>query len=391
MVRAASDRWLTILGLTIPGILAVMLGWCGFASAMDQVTLQRDGKETRIEGRILVTARDGGLLLETRNGVLWTITPEELVHKSSDEKPFEPLSGEELSRQLLAELPQGFEVHTTTHYLIFYNTSPAYAQWCGSLFERLYLAFTNYWGRKGFDLAKPEFPLVAVIFADQRSYGAYAKPELGDALNSIIGYFSLQSNRMVMYDLTGMEALRAGSGRAGSAGQVNRILSQPDAARLVSTIVHEATHQIAFNCGVQTRYSDCPLWFSEGIAVYFETPDLNSSKGWRNIGGVNEGRLVQWRRYLPTRPADSLKTLIQDDKRFRDTSQSLDAYGEAWALTYFLMQKYPRQYVDYLRMLSKKKPLLWDTPDERIAQFQAAFGDLETVNRELLRYWAKAR
>ena len=30
------------------------------------------------------------------------------------------------------------------------------------------MAFTNYWTRKGFELAEPEFPLVAVVFADEQ-------------------------------------------------------------------------------------------------------------------------------------------------------------------------------------------------------------------------------
>ena len=102
-----------------------------------------------------------------------------------------PYSREEMTKRLLAELPPGFRVHSTTHYLIFYDTSPAYAQWCGSLFERLYMAFTNFWSRKGFELPQPEFPLVAVVFADKQSYLKFSKPELGEAGESIIGYFGL--------------------------------------------------------------------------------------------------------------------------------------------------------------------------------------------------------
>ena len=89
-----------------------------------------------------------------------------------------------------------------------------------------------------------------------------------------------------------------------TAGQINQILAQPEALRAVSTIVHEATHQIAFNCGLHTRLSDCPRWLSEGIAMYlFETPDLSSPKGWKSIGCVNQLRLEQFAKYLPMRPA----------------------------------------------------------------------------------------
>ena len=66
------------------------------------------------------------------------------------------------------------------------------------------------------------------------------------------------------------------------------ILARPEAAGLVATVVHEATHQMAFNCGLHARLAPVPVWVSEGIATYFETPDLRSRTGWRGIGGVNQ-------------------------------------------------------------------------------------------------------
>jgi hypothetical protein len=229
-----------------------------------------------------------------------------------------------------------------------------------------------------------------VVFADRPSYLKFSRPELGAAGESIIGYFALTTNRMTMYDLTGLEA-QGRAGRIGTSAQINQILAQPDALRTVATIVHEATHQIAFNCGLHTRLSDCPLWFSEGIAVYFETPDLRSAKGWSGIGAVNRPRLEQFQRYSAARPADSLATLIRDDKRFRDTKKSPDAYAEAWALTYFLLHQRPKEYVAYLRVLSKKKPLLQDEPDKRLDEFRQAFGELKQVDTEFLRYMGRVR
>jgi hypothetical protein len=376
-------------------LIVLCLGWADSAPALDHVVLRRDGKQIYVDGRLLVTAQDGGLLVEARDGVLWAVPPEQQVKHTSDKLPFKPLSREEMSRRLLAELPRGFDVHKTAHYLICYNTSRAYAQWCGSLFERLYLAFSNYWTRRGFKLSEPEFPLAAIVFANQRSYIEFSKSELGDAAPSIIGHFSLRTNRMMMYDLTGMEALNRFSNGRGTTAQINRILARPDALRTVSTIIHEATHQIAFNRGLHTRYSDCPIWFSEGIAILFETPDLGSKKGWSGIGAVrlrvNPPRLVRFRQYLQRRPADSLRSLIADDKRFHDTKQSLDAYAEAWALTYYLIQRYPKQYVAYLKMLSEKKPLLQDGPEVRLKEFEQAFGDLKQLDAALLRYMVTVR
>ncbi len=365
--------------------------WGGSAWGLEHVTLQRAGRTISVDGRVLVTAEDGGLLVQGRDGVLWAVQPDELVEHTTDAAPFVPLTADELARQLLEKLPDGFRVHDTAHYIILHSTSRAYAYWCGSLFERLYRSFHTFWSHKGFALSEPEFPLTAIVFADKRSYVEYARPEAGDAVDAMIGYYSFGSNRMVMYDLTGLEALDTYGG-ARTSSRIKEFLRRPEAPSTVATIVHEATHQIAFNCGLHQRYSDCPLWFSEGIALYFETPDLDSRRGWRGTGEPNLPRLRQFRRYLSHRPADSLVTLLGDDARLKNTKTSRNAYAEAWALTYFLLERYPRQYVRYLEALSRKEPLIWDDAETRLREFKEAFGDdLVALDEEMVRYIVRLR
>jgi hypothetical protein len=362
------------------------------ATALDHVTIKKDGRQQHLSGKVLVTAADGGLLLQTADGVLWGIEPDQLVDHKQDATAFVPLTRDQLAKKLLAELPDGFETHTTAHYLICYNTSREYATWCGALFERLYKGFENFWTRKGLTLQPSEFPLVAVVFSDQASYVKFSKEELGDAAGSIIGYYSLRSNRMTMYDLTGTESIRRPGDKRSSSAYINQMLSRPEAELSVATVVHEATHQIAYNSGLHTRFADVPVWFSEGLAIYFETPDLKNSKGWQSIGAVNRNRLAQFREYLPKRPAGALKSLIADDKRIRDTRTALDAYAEAWALTYYLIRQKPQQYVAYLKSLSEKPPMVWDDPETRLAEFKQFFGDdLEKLDAAFLRQMQKVR
>src|SRR6185436_3178370 len=140
-------------------------------------------------------------------------------------------------------------------------------------------AFTNYWEGQGFELHEPEFPLPVYLFASRQQYDQASREDLPGGTGNIIGFYSLRSNRINMFDLTGVEAVRA-SNSHGSMKELNVMLSQPAAVPLVATIVHEATHQIAFNCGLQQRYADIPLWLCEGMAVYFEAPDLASTRGW---------------------------------------------------------------------------------------------------------------
>jgi hypothetical protein len=360
------------------------------ACALEHVTFLREGRSESVSGRVEVTAEDGGLLLLARDGKLWSIEPNELESRRQDAEVFHPFSREELARQVVSELPAGFEIHSTHHYLICHNTSREYAAWCGSLFERLYKGFANYWTRKGIKLRDPEFPLVAIVFNTPESYAEYSRSELGDLANGIIGYYSLRTNRITMHDLTGVASLRNGGDRRASAAQINHLLDRPEAEQLVATIIHEATHQIAFNSGLQTRFADIPLWLSEGLAVYFETPDLQSAKGWRTIGSVNANRLARFREYLPKRPSGSLKSLLSDDKRIRDARQALDAYAEAWALNYYLIHHRPKQYVAYLQMLSQKRQLIWDDPAERLKEFQDAFGEnLGQLDADFLRQMQK--
>lgn len=374
--------------------IVIFVGCTTMVSAMDQVTFRHKGREMTESGRLLVTAQDGGLLLLGRDGVIWAIAPDELIKHTSDVAPFEPFTRDEMVKRMFAVLPKNFEVLPTNqykHYLIFYETSRPYAQWCGSLFERLYMAFTNYWSHKGFELTEPEFPLVAVIFADKQAYLKFSRADLGTAGESIVGYFHLATNRMTMYDLTGAASAGRQSVMVSNAAQINQILAQPEALQTVSTIIHEATHQIAFNCGLHTRLSDCPVWFSEGIAVFFETPDLRSANGRNGIGAVNQPRLDLFQKYLTYRPSDSLITLLATDKRLHDAKQSLTAYAEAWALTYFLIKKHPKEYVAYLQMLSKKKPLMRDTPETRLNEFQQAFGDINKLDTEFFRFMSRVR
>jgi hypothetical protein len=359
------------------GVLWAAMLWSPAASAVaaDHVTMRRDGREFRLHGKVIVTAKDGGLLLATADGVQWSILPEELVRHTTDDAAFAPLSAEKAAEAMLAELPRGFAVYKTKHYVICYNTNRAYAKWCAGLYERLYAGFTSYWAKRGIELREPDFPLLTVVFADKASYVRQTRDELGNSAEAIVGYYSLRTNRVTMYDLTGIAGLRREGDVRGSPADITRMLARPEAAANVATIVHEATHQIAFNCGLQTRFADNPLWVSEGLAVFFETPDLSSRRGWRKIGVVHPTRLAAYRAALARNQTASLKELIADDARFRNAQQAGDAYAQAWALNYFLLRRHSKQYAEYLKRLGEKKPFVWNTPEERLREFQAVFGD----------------
>jgi hypothetical protein len=233
---------------------------------------------------------------------------------------------------------------------------------------------------------------VVLVFANQASYAQYSREELGAAVNNIIGYYSPQTNRTVMYDLTGMQAIHREGGSRGSSHDITALLSQPQAEPLVATIVHEATHQISFNCGLQTRLVSNPLWLSEGLANYFETPDLASSRSWSGIGNVN---YIRFDRYIDNYHAGRIAPLAQmvgDDQLFRSPETAVDAYAQAWAWNYFLIKWKPKQYVAYVKMLSEKPLLGDDNPKKRLADFRKHFGaDLAELEDEFYRRMSRVK
>ena len=52
--------------------------WCGAAWGLEYVTFQRDGRTISVEGQVLQTALDGGILVQGRDGMIWAVqqTPE---------------------------------------------------------------------------------------------------------------------------------------------------------------------------------------------------------------------------------------------------------------------------------------------------------------------------
>jgi hypothetical protein len=345
------------------------------------------GPEQSVLGRVLVEAQDGGLLVIGRDGKLWSVDADQLAGRRATDEAFSPLAPDQLGKQLREELGFGFEVFPTKHYIVCSNAGKTYSTWCGQLFERLFAAFQNYWKQRGLTLREPEFPLIAIVFSNEREFAAFAQRDAGPDAVSSKGYFSIATNRMVIYDLV---AGARGGAVMSSAEFQQRLTTQ---AFNIATVVHEATHQIAFNSGMHTRYADNPLWLAEGMAMFFETPDLSSKTGWKTVGTVNDLRLRQFRDYAAKRrPADSLTSLLQSDVRFTNEKQAADAYAEAWALNCFLIKTRTADYVRYLERLAAKPRLTWDTPEKRLAEFEEVFGkDFVALEAEWLKYMRRLK
>jgi hypothetical protein len=317
-----------------------------------------------LEGRIVAEAADGGLLLELSTQRYVVVQPD-VIRSREPAAPPAADSPRDLGRRIVAELPAGFDIHVTRHYVVCFNTSRDYAKWAATLFERLHEAFGNFWRQAGLEPRVPDQPLVVVIFARRADYEAFAARDLGAAADRIAGYYNLLSNRVTTYDLTG-SGMIARPGRIG-----DEILAQPEAAGLVSTLVHEATHQMVYNTGLAQRLAPVPVWLNEGIATVFEAPDMRAAGGWRGLGQINRSRLDRFR--TSYRPG-ALEPLIRGDEAFRNTTTAIDAYAAAWAFTWFLLETRKPQLIGYMRMQAAKPALADDSPEARLREFTDAFG-----------------
>ncbi|MEO8270786.1 MAG: hypothetical protein ABI557_13770, partial [Aureliella sp.] len=197
-----------------------------------------------VRAEVVSELEGGHLLLLTEDGQMWTVDKESIVSSSASDSPFTPLTSDQIYEQFQQQLPGGFKVYKTRHYVLIYNTSEVYAKWVAELFEHLYRGFYNYWRSKGFRISEPRFPLVAVVFSNRPSYLVYAEREIGKSAEAMIGYYNMKTNRMVTYDMTGVDGIVPSGTQISSQLVIQQILSQPQAERTVATIIHEAVHQL---------------------------------------------------------------------------------------------------------------------------------------------------
>jgi hypothetical protein len=325
------------------------------------VEIEWDGR--KLTGTVAMHDQQTGWFLE-RDGRLTML---ELADVRDYQRlgSYRPYSAIELREQLSREFGPGYTVSSTGHYLVV--SSRGGGDRSGRLFEELYRQFVVSFAARGFKMTEPEFPLVAVVLPDEASFHKYCVAEKVRPQPGLRGYYLPSSNRVALYDAVA-------SGQSTSAG-------------LDGTVIHEATHQVAFNTGVHSRIGVTPKWVVEGLATVFEQENVRrNDRVGPLMSRVNDQRFQWFQKYRGRRPTKSLVETIQSDRLF--TSQTLDAYSEAWALMFFLLETRPADTVKYLRTLGTRDPLKDYPPEDRLRDFQSAFGtDLSLLEAHLLRYY----
>jgi hypothetical protein len=315
---------------------AVALSFAFLLAAPDQSwsqqanwTLEATVRGRRISGKPVHWSTQQVTVLG-RDGYLWDFAPAEATDFRKTNHSFRSLSQAEMRAALLREFGRSFDVSGTGHYLVVH---PAGARdvWA-QRFEDLYRDFMLYFAARGFRPSAPEFPLVAVVFHKQRDFQQFAAKEDVRVSNGVLGYYSPTTNRVLLYDVTG--------GNSSSQGWQSN----------AETIIHEATHQTAFNTGVHNRLVQVPRWLAEGLATMFEAPGVYSSRQHRQlVDRINRGRLQQYRQ-INARVSKTgiIQALVESDQLFR--SNPAVAYSYAWALSFYLAERQPREYAQYLTL-----------------------------------------
>lgn len=287
---------------------------------------------------------------------------------------------------LSTEFGRGYEVSGTTHYLVCAPTGRAriYAD----LFEKIYRDVDQFYRVRDFPVARPDVPLVAVVFASRKSFLEYCVRDNVPPTQSLQGYYSLVTNRVALFDETG--SFRSTSHSPQAIPPTITALSGIS-GQTASTIVHEAIHQVGYNIGVHTRLGETPLWMVEGMATVLEPASMRTRNGIdRAMERINRER-YDWfhQQHLPKRSSGSLAQLVASDAMFR--RQTLSAYSEAWAFTFFLLENPARrkQLTAYLQSVASRDSAISYPAKERLSDFEAAFGDIARVEIEFLRYMAR--
>lgn len=302
------------------------------------------------------------MVLLARDGQVHTFDPRLAAQATKTSPRFVGLSSGELRQQLRSEFDNRFTMTGSQHYMVIHPVGRG-SEWA-ERFEQLYRDFCRWVRVRGFDPAEPAYPLVAVVLSSERDYLAYAAATGQTLQPNTVGHYDPVTNRVLLYDEGGDSAT-------------------------ADTVIHEATHQTAFNVGVHARLAENPRWLVEGLATLFEARGVYRAEARDSIADrLNPGRLAAFRYLAGDRPSGQLQNLVASDTLFRVDPDA--AYAEAWALSLYLSETRGAQYARYLLATGNRKLGEKYAAADRLADFAAVFGsDLELFEANFLRWMSE--
>ncbi|MDA1017078.1 MAG: DUF1570 domain-containing protein [Planctomycetota bacterium] len=370
-------------------MFVVIMSWSFNAAAGKPTLLEITSGETLFCGKLIALEKTYCWLME-RDGRLHKIRMNAIdrLHKTNDTFGF--YSAADLRDQLKREFQNTLEVAGSTHYLVC--ASPGKAQAYADMFEDVFRSLHQKFSPRGFKLAEVNVPLVAVVFPDRKQFTEYCQQDGVTSVSGMRGYYLRTSNRVALFDDRSPETGRRVSSFPMPTPCRKSLSHGSDvvatvAADLKETIIHEATHQVAFNLGLHSRIGANPKWVVEGLATMFEAPGIRERARRMPLKSkINRDRFVWFVNYRQSRrKPSSLHIFVASDRVF-DTA-TLDSYSEAWALSLFLLETHASEYAAYLKVIANRDPFADYTSEDRLADFRDAFGqDLTRLELQFLRF-----
>jgi len=294
------------------------------------------------------------------DGAIQRIERNSIVNEQVLELPFEAIQKEQLIEELRKEFGARFQIRSEGPY-VFVTQGSQGLQWANR-FRSLYSSIKQFCRLRGFSTREIEFPLIAIVMANEQEFLQYARAHQATLPNNCVGYYSQHDNRIILFE---------------DAKKMSR-------HKTLDTICHEAAHQLAFNMGLHQRCSGSPLWLAEGFATMFEAPAFSNRDGTGRTQWA-ASRQGTWSALLRDgkRVSAALDSLIRSDKLF---DQDPDvAYAVAWALKHYLATERPRQFSELLIQTGQLPPFLPFHSADRWEHFRRTVGaDMGKLTRELI-------
>ncbi len=251
------------------------------------------------------------------------------------------------------------------------------------LLETVYECFLLRFYASGVELQVPKELLKVVLFNEHDQFKLLAE-RMSPGLSSASGFWDSDTNVSVFFDHGTTEHLKALKEatdalqadkrdavrmRAGNAASVVRLadtlsllVEMEREDNDIEVVSHEATHQMAGNTGLLPRHVRIPSWVHEGLATYFETPDGGM---WGGVGAINESRLNLYRVLERDREHSNIGFIVGDQIFDYAASHGakLHGYGQAWALTHFLLEKHFDKTLAFYRRLGELPPDTYPSQD----------------------------
>jgi hypothetical protein len=278
--------------------------------------------------------------------------------------------------------------YDTAHFVAMSNAEEGLTRMELRNCESMFTTFFDHFRAKGFEIREPGYKLPVAILDSQSGFEAY----LGHKMSPLIrGFYQMDTNRFVMYDYGQNDAWVAFQRTVEKRGsQINGIFDRQRYRQSVrrqtqdfrndantSTVMHEVSHQLAYNCGLLNRDVQPPPWLAEGMACYCES---TANGAWQGLGEANVERLKDLASLQRAGELVSVRELVRTGRWLSSATEQhrlIAYYAQSWALFRMLMEEEPAGMRTFLSLIYNEH-----APERFLAHFQQAFGaDLSKMER----------